>query len=356
MKLGIRARTYEDVQAAKDALEPKRLEKAVGSIYEVKDAEKSGYQLLGLTINRDHPQQALIAQALETLDYLLSFDASITRETEDLVYNMTRWRQLEALIRDLAKSAKQQIKLDFRGKLFTTTRATLMESPWFEAQVSRWQPEPDTGAYFIDRNPRFIDLILDFLRDGVWKLDGFDKRLIPALYADLDYFNVTPQFLTVCCSWDPNFKTQLIVLSQDDQIATCPYAPSTWQIALGRYPVRCITFVIKNRASSESCYVGLAPSNKSLSGGTYGAGGYFLDLGNGNTVSQHGPIRATFGQALAVNDCLEFKYDRDEQTISVRYGAEAELVPLWINVTGWLYPCLEVKSGTHSIEIAQVKI
>ncbi len=68
-----------------------------------------------------------------------------------------------------ASTAKSKIKLNIGGKIFTTSKTTLLMYPnsFFSAMLSsgKWNPDED-GEYFIDRNPKYFDILLDFMRNG----------------------------------------------------------------------------------------------------------------------------------------------------------------------------------------------
>jgi hypothetical protein len=54
----------------------------------------------------------------------------------------------------------------------------------------KWQPDED-GVYFIDRNPKHFDRILDYLRTGELTFEGLDDFAIRKLEKDLDYYMIT---------------------------------------------------------------------------------------------------------------------------------------------------------------------
>eukprot|EP01006_Ploeotia_vitrea_P048315 TRINITY_DN67216_c9_g2_i1.p1 TRINITY_DN67216_c9_g2~~TRINITY_DN67216_c9_g2_i1.p1 ORF type:complete len:149 (+),score=30.44 TRINITY_DN67216_c9_g2_i1:44-490(+) len=64
----------------------------------------------------------------------------------------------------------KQVKLNVGGTRFTTTKQTLLNSGdnFFSAMVSSgvWQPDTQTGEFFIDRDPQFFKEILNYLRKG----------------------------------------------------------------------------------------------------------------------------------------------------------------------------------------------
>jgi len=52
-----------------------------------------------------------------------------------------------------------------------------------------WQPDED-GAYFVDRNPKFFDMILDYMRTGKIDISDLNKKELTQLQDDLDYYQI----------------------------------------------------------------------------------------------------------------------------------------------------------------------
>jgi hypothetical protein len=46
------------------------------------------------------------------------------------------------------------------------------------------------GTYFIDRNPKHFDRILDYLRYGEFKVEGLSEFDMDKLRADFDYYQI----------------------------------------------------------------------------------------------------------------------------------------------------------------------
>jgi hypothetical protein len=310
------------------------------------------YRFHKASFDETHPQHALVSSAVSIFDDVLALDSSIHTESVEVVYKVERFKLLTDVVKTLAAASKDQISLEFRDKMFATCKSTLVKTPWFEAQVTRWEPDPDTGAYFIDRNPRFVNLILDYLRSGKWKMDGFDNKLMPVLLAELEYFHIdnTPN---TTISWDPSKMSSTIQLSEDNQIATSAEI-ADWHLALGTAPVKYVKYQLKSAYNGTNCLVGLDSPTRTLTGGQYYSSGYYIDLSYGNQNSQQGggPM---FYRALATNGTIEFRYDILQKTISVRYG-NVEFEQVWSNVTGDLTAAAELYFGPHSIEIVASEI
>jgi len=104
-----------------------------------------------------------------------------------------RWLELEEKIKHCAAQAKTKIKLDVGGKIFSTSKSTLLafEGSYFHAMLSsgHWKPDED-GVYFIDRNPKFFNIILDYMRTGKIDVTDLNHKELTKLLDDLDYFQI----------------------------------------------------------------------------------------------------------------------------------------------------------------------
>eukprot|EP01006_Ploeotia_vitrea_P057318 TRINITY_DN68167_c3_g1_i1.p1 TRINITY_DN68167_c3_g1~~TRINITY_DN68167_c3_g1_i1.p1 ORF type:complete len:307 (+),score=39.53 TRINITY_DN68167_c3_g1_i1:75-995(+) len=97
------------------------------------------------------------------------FDSMVAKHQAE--FNKGRPAELLTDEKDEADCTQQNVVvLDVGGTKFSTTKATLMTEPnsFFHGMVSSgcWQPDPTTGAYFIDREPQFFKEILTYLRNG----------------------------------------------------------------------------------------------------------------------------------------------------------------------------------------------
>jgi len=104
-----------------------------------------------------------------------------------------KWLEMEEKIKHNASQAKNKIKLDIGGKIFATSKSTLLsiEGSYFHTLLSsgHWQPDED-GTYFVDRNPQFFDVILDYIRTGKIDLTDLNHKELTKLKEDLDYFQI----------------------------------------------------------------------------------------------------------------------------------------------------------------------
>lgn len=88
--------------------------------------------------------------------------------------------------------AKQKIVLDVGGTRFATSKSSLLRFPgtYFTGLLGsgKWKPEDD-GSYFIDRNPKGFDYVLDYLRSGELDVANVEnKDVLEKIKGHLDYF------------------------------------------------------------------------------------------------------------------------------------------------------------------------
>jgi ABC-type Fe3+-citrate transport system substrate-binding protein len=88
----------------------------------------------------------------KALEEFLETSDSIEKRLTMLEEKEKKWKELEKMMEENAAKAKQKIKLDIGGKIFTTSKSTLMryENTYFYAMLAsgKWQPDED-GTLFI---------------------------------------------------------------------------------------------------------------------------------------------------------------------------------------------------------------
>uniref|UniRef100_A0A7S1NLC7 BTB domain-containing protein n=1 Tax=Eutreptiella gymnastica TaxID=73025 RepID=A0A7S1NLC7_9EUGL len=114
-------------------------------------------------------------------------------EREELAKRLEEVRQLKEGLEAHAANAKEKVKLNVGGKSFTTAKSTLFaqgEDTFFHRMLNGlWEPDED-GEFFIDREPRTFEVILNYFRYGrmlTAELSNTEKEL---LYLDLDFYGL----------------------------------------------------------------------------------------------------------------------------------------------------------------------
>lgn len=96
------------------------------------------------------------------------------------------------------KRREQWIKLNVGGTVFLTTKLTLSHDA--NSFLSRLVQEDndlqtdrdETGAFLIDRDPKYFAPVLNFLRHGKLILDGLEEE---GVLAEAEFYNVTKMIL-----------------------------------------------------------------------------------------------------------------------------------------------------------------
>lgn len=116
------------------------------------------------------------------------------------------------------------IKLNVGGKIFCIGKSQLLsvQGSYFHAMLGSglWEPDSD-GAYFIDRNSKNFDRVLDYLRTGKFSFLGLRLDQIRMLQETLDYLQI-PLCGSVSyppVTWDPQMCGKGIRLSGGNQVA-----------------------------------------------------------------------------------------------------------------------------------------
>lgn len=343
----------------RDESQNQRLSSANGFVYASHDGSNAPFQFRGNQLSPPHPQWQLMKDSFDILNNILLLDSHIAENSKEVTEKIARWSELKLKVQELAVAAKEQVKLEFRGTFFTTCKSTLMKTPWFEAQVSRWEPDEDSGAYFIDRNPRFVDFILDYLRNGSWSLDRFDKRLLPELEQELEYFNIESDVaLAVNCHWDPNCVGQRVTLSEKNMLATMQGGGNDgWNSAVrGSSPVTYVKYQLVSTGNPNYTMIGLATATLQISGNNYSTCGCFIYTENGTRYGK-GNIAPGFValSAIVAGDFLEFQYDKTSGLVSAKKGSQARFVPVSIGFSGDLYPAIDFSAVGGSVRIVETR-
>jgi len=163
----------------------------------------------------------------QAVDNLLKVQETIDNRLKLVEEKEKRWHELNKVMEERSKKAKTKITLDVGGKKFSCAKSTLLrfEGTYFHAMLTsdHWQPDED-GSYFIDRNPKYFGLILDYLRTGEIDLQHLESHEITKVEKDFDYFQLkfpTPpldsklltfQFHRILIKWIGNQKRDLKLL------------------------------------------------------------------------------------------------------------------------------------------------
>ena len=141
-----------------------------------------------------------------------------TNIVEKTQSSLKDWKDLEIQrnsainkIEQTMTNAKNRVKINVRGSLFSASKKTLIAIPntYFYGLITnsdKFKPRDD-GTYFIERNPVVFDRVLDYLRTG--KLEIRDLTLLSTniLKDDFDYYCIPLPNELKPLSWDVNRRT-----------------------------------------------------------------------------------------------------------------------------------------------------
>ncbi len=76
------------------------------------------------------------------------------------------YTNIEFYRKNQSQNVEHRVNINVGGKKFTTVKGTLLHIPYFAMIFTSPMDKPnDDGEYFIDRNPKWFQFILDFSRE-----------------------------------------------------------------------------------------------------------------------------------------------------------------------------------------------
>lgn len=117
----------------------------------------------------------------------------IKEQLDLLKKKQEQWDELVDKMKKCSEAAENKITFDVGGKIFSTSKETLLEIPntYFFALISSdvWKPDKN-GVYFIDRDPKYFKIILNYLRIKKIDYESLSDFEIKLLKKELDYFQI----------------------------------------------------------------------------------------------------------------------------------------------------------------------
>jgi hypothetical protein len=137
--------------------------------------------------------------------HMINVKESMEREFDRIRSEYDRLLRLKAeidairkKIRDVSVDERDRLRLNVGGKRFEIRSSTVLKNTFFRSVVSGAfvAPDPD-GFYFIDRDPEFLQLILNHLRDGNADLSRLDDTEVQLLRREADFYMVAELVATI---------------------------------------------------------------------------------------------------------------------------------------------------------------
>lgn len=312
-----------------------------------------------------HSQHGLFARAMSILDKSLQFDSELGKSVAQTTDNIRKWHKMESLIQNLASRAEEAqsnpVFLDCRGTTLVTTKSTILKS---ELLYSLYSARSDPGKPLpVDRDPQAVDAMLEFLRFGPAR-----ERDYSTLEVDLNYFGVErPGPLAEMGMWYYISHSFNIRLSLDGSTAT----KDRNFINLDSYVVGCkpVTYcklVYQHEPGCLSrCMIGLTPEkedpNKLMHNEQINVNrGYFICTADSRLYSRE---TGDYGRKFMCERCpilpgttLEFRYDEENRTISIRTSQYSDFHVAFTNVLGGdLYPAVDFCHVGESVRLVEIR-
>jgi len=126
--------------------------------------------------------------------------ADLEQRRAELDQEAAAIKQQKAFWEEAARRSTSRIRLNVGGQLFETSKPTMLAETgsMFHALVNSeaFSPDPQTGDFFIDRDPKFFGTILNYLRDnrcdGQLNLDVDSLSVADKthLHRDIEYYQL----------------------------------------------------------------------------------------------------------------------------------------------------------------------
>jgi len=135
-----------------------------------------------------------LRDALESVSTAVQELASVARKLEvriqELEEKEAQWQESEK--RMGTSSAGDVVCLNVGGQRFTTTESTLMRhrGSYFEEMLLSRPRDGNSLLYFIDRDPRYFGIILNFIREGKVRATDLKSVEIEDLLEEFQFFRI----------------------------------------------------------------------------------------------------------------------------------------------------------------------
>lgn len=228
----------------------------------------------------------------------------------------SKWNKLKRKVQEDAEQAQKKVKLDVGGKIFCISKPHLLsvEGSYFHAMLGsgQWNPDSD-GAYFIDRDPRHFERVLDYLRTGKISFTGLRSDQINLLTETLDYMqlgNARPSVV-----WDPQMRGSELRLSEGNLVVSSwRYESHFWGQSI-RSLYTCVRYSVRLDATEDypSVLIGFASEAGFHTGDSnYSHSGWYLKAYE-HRISAGSVVTCIFNQ---VTGNISFEVDGESNGVS----------------------------------------
>ncbi|KAL6051831.1 Potassium channel tetramerization domain-containing protein [Balamuthia mandrillaris] len=131
--------------------------------------------------------EAITAQAIDAYRRVA---ANLEKREKAIEQREAHMKKVADLMHANYSKVKERVLLDVGGKRFATSKSSFsrFENSFFWSMLCAGEPCSEDGTYFIDRNPKFFDRILDYLRTGELNAKGLDAYAREKVKRDLQFY------------------------------------------------------------------------------------------------------------------------------------------------------------------------
>ena len=255
----------------------------------------------------------------------------------------------ERLIEENISMSRERIKLDVGGTIFITTRSTLLKNKnsYFYAMLASgsWLPDEE-GTYFINKNPKGFDIVLEFIRNGTISFAGIESHRLPRVLELFEYFQI--RIPSPSLTWDTSkMGPDLEVINSGSSVIrkassageSSNYAETT-AILGAQSTTRFSLRLIENVATKA--LIGLAPRETF---DVYGKNslncGWYLSLSTGTLISRS-CYNKPYCSAFSTGELITVIFDTQRNEISFERNGKALGVAFTDVPRQALFPAVDV--------------
>eukprot|EP00931_Biecheleriopsis_adriatica_P030080 TRINITY_DN17750_c0_g1_i1.p1 TRINITY_DN17750_c0_g1~~TRINITY_DN17750_c0_g1_i1.p1 ORF type:complete len:333 (+),score=73.56 TRINITY_DN17750_c0_g1_i1:72-1070(+) len=280
----------------------------------------------------------------------------LVKERED------KLAEVEAKMAENVAAAKDKVKLDVGGRIFSTAKSTLLkcEGTYFNALLSSGEFQPEDGdSYFIDRDPTFFDRILASVRSGK-EVDksGLLPPQVRALEDEMDYYMMNRGVGTgTAVRWSRDKCGGHLRVSEDGCTVFKQSGGSDWNsavLASGDDHVPSFQVRVTARGANGRFMVGYAKADQfRRADANHNTCGWFVYGFNGTLHRCNGTCNTFMGfRALQCGDLVKVAFYKDPGLI--KFQVNGQDGRFWIeNVRhhGPILPCIDFNDEGASVSI-----
>lgn len=153
-----------------------------GSGFEEEDVMKD-LSFTGLNTIQDQMEQLQMSMADE-YDRLKAEWKKYLKDKEEM-------DRIRGRITSVSVSELDRLKLNVGGRRFEIRATCATKNTYFRSLLSgTFTPADQDGFYFIDRDPEYVQVVMNFLRDGQIDLNDFNDRQLARIRQDAEFYMV----------------------------------------------------------------------------------------------------------------------------------------------------------------------